>query len=146
MVIFNFEWDFLSNTWCTFSKWEWKECFIAWIHPKNAPKLSTLQLNIDKREEKTSKWSITKFKKAISCTFSLYSSNLKEIRKVATYFVFDCNPWHKQKRFYITMIINLDYDSSYILYNFDISQQLNIFVIGATSLSHICINHNRVYQ
>ena len=55
LISFNFEWDFLSNTWCTCSKWEWKEYFTAWRHPKNAPKLSTLQLNIDRSEEKTSK-------------------------------------------------------------------------------------------
>ena len=105
------------------------------------------------KKKKGSKWSITKFKNAIPCTFSLYTSNFKEIRKVATYTVFDCNPWLKWKRFYITMILDLDYDCSNILYNFDISQQLHIFVIGATSLSHIdvlitlfllCINHSRV--
>ena len=32
-----------------------KRMFTAWIHPKNAPKLSTLQLNIDRSEGKNFK-------------------------------------------------------------------------------------------
>ena len=50
LVSFNFEWDLLSNMWCTCSKWEWKEYFTTWIHPKKMPRYN---------------WTLTKVKKKL---------------------------------------------------------------------------------
>ena len=93
----------MSNTWCTYSKWEWKEILITWIHPKNTEKCK-------------SKWDI------LSNTWCTYSK--WEWKDSLTTWIHPKKTQNCQRKFQLSILCKYSHDNKIIGRNLSQDEKL----------------------